>query len=87
MTERASGTVLADAVKYTVMTNMAPIFLKNSLAIGVHMCKQCRVFEQLCCNVVIIPGTCGANPRPCQRGNGTGADDDSRMQVDSFKKV
>ena len=29
--ERASGTALADAVKFTVMMNMAPIFLRNSL--------------------------------------------------------
>ena len=28
--ERASGTALADAVKYTVMMNMAPIFLRHS---------------------------------------------------------
>ena len=32
--ERASGTVLADAVKYTVMMNMAPIFLRSSLQLG-----------------------------------------------------
>ena len=29
--ERASGTALEDAVKHTVMMNMAPIFLGNSL--------------------------------------------------------
>ena len=28
--ERASGTALADAVKYTGMMNMAPIFLRHS---------------------------------------------------------
>ena len=32
--ERASGTALADAVKYTVMMNMAPIFLWNNLQLG-----------------------------------------------------
>ena len=32
--EHASGTALADAVKYTVMMNMAPIFLRNSLQLG-----------------------------------------------------
>ena len=31
---RASGTALADAVKFTVMMNMAPIFLGNSLQLG-----------------------------------------------------
>ena len=34
--ERASGTVLADAVKYTVMMNMAPIYLRNSLQLGTY---------------------------------------------------
>ena len=34
--ERASGTALADAVKYTVMMNMAPIFLRNSLQLGTY---------------------------------------------------
>ena len=32
--ERASGTALADSVKYAVMVNMAPIFLRNSLQLG-----------------------------------------------------
>ena len=34
--ERASGTTLADAVKYTVMMNMAPISLRNSLQLGTY---------------------------------------------------
>ena len=34
--ERASGTAWVDAVKYTVMMNVAPIFLKNSLQLGTH---------------------------------------------------
>ena len=34
--DRASGTALADAVKYTVMMNMAPIFLGNSLQLGTY---------------------------------------------------
>ena len=34
--ESASGTILADAVKYTVMMNMAPIFLRNGLQLGTH---------------------------------------------------
>ena len=32
--ERASGTPLADAVQYTVMMNMVPIFVKNNLHLG-----------------------------------------------------
>ena len=34
--ERASGTALADAVKYTAMMNMAPFLLRNSLQL-LHM--------------------------------------------------
>ena len=34
--ERASGTALAVAVKFTVMMNMAPIFLGNSLQLGTY---------------------------------------------------
>ena len=37
--ERASGTMLADAVKYTVMMNMAPILLRSSLQLG-YICQQ-----------------------------------------------
>ena len=81
--ERASGTALADAVKYTVMMNMAPIFLWNSLQLGtyansaalrtalLHWCYSSRNF--------------GANPT-VSAGNGTSADDD-RVQVDSLKKA
>ena len=32
--ELASGTAKADAVKYTVMMNMAPMFLRSSLQMG-----------------------------------------------------
>ena len=34
--ERASETALADAVNYTVMMNMAPIFLRNNLQLGTY---------------------------------------------------
>ena len=34
--ERASGTALADAVKYTVMMNVAPTFLWNSFQLGTY---------------------------------------------------
>ena len=37
--ERASGTVLSDAVKYTVMMNMAPMFPLKQSAIG-YICQQ-----------------------------------------------
>ena len=38
--ERASGTTLADAVKYTVMMNMAPIFLRNNLQVSARNGKR-----------------------------------------------
>ena len=82
--ERASGTVVVDAVKYTVMMNMVPIFLEeqivqwctyaNSAALRtalLHWCYSSRSF--------------GAYPTMTAR-NGTGADDDNRMQVDSLKR-
>ena len=69
--ERASGTALADAVKYTVMMNMAPIFLGTVCSL-VHM-PTVPLFR----NFV-------ANPTE-SAGNGTSADDD-QMQVDSLKK-
>ena len=74
--ERASGTALADAVKYTVMMNMSPIFLRNSLQLGTYAnsaalrtallqwCYSSRNFERI---------------RPCHLENRTRADD--RMQV------
>ena len=75
--ERASGTALADAVKNTVMMNMAPIFLRNSLQLGtfpnsaaLRWCYFSRNFR--------------ANPT-VSAGNVTSADDDP-MQVDSLKK-
>ena len=76
--ERASGTVLADAVEYTVMMNMAAIFLRSGLQLG-YTCQQhsssCRCYSSR---------NFGANPT-ASSGNGTSADDD-RMQVDSLKK-
>ena len=39
--EHASGTALADTVNYTVMMNMAPVFLRNSLQLG-NISQQCR---------------------------------------------
>ena len=63
--ERASGIALADAVKYTVIMNMAQIFLRKSLQLGTYANSTSRNF--------------GANPT-ASSGNGTSADDD-RMQV------
>ena len=47
--ERASGTALADAVKYTVMKKMAPFFPGSSLQLGTYA----KSIEQVC--VILIP--------------------------------
>ena len=80
--ERASGSALADAVKYTVMMNMAPNFLRNSLQLGTYANSTALrgALLQWCYSSRIF----GANPT-ASSGNGTSADDD-RMQVDSLKK-
>ena len=80
--ERASGTALADAVKYTVMMNMAPIFLRNSLQLGTYA-NSAALRTALLPWCYSSPNT-GANPT-VSAGNETSADDD-RMQVDSLKK-
>ena len=56
--ERASGTALADAVKYTVMMNMAPIFLRNNFQLGT--CCQQHSSSRSPVTVVL---NFGANPR------------------------
>ena len=80
--ERASGPALADTVKYTVMMNMA-LFLRNSLQLGTYanstalrttVLQRCHSSRNF-----------GASPT-MSAGNGTCADDDNRMQVDSLKK-
>ena len=48
--ERASGTALADAVKYTVMMNMAPIFFRSSLQLGTY--ANSTPFRAPCCSGV-----------------------------------
>ena len=80
--ERGSGTALADAVKYTVMMNMAPIFLRNRLQLGTYPKSAAlrNALLQWCCT----SRNFGANPT-VSAGNGTSADDDW-MQVDSLKK-
>ena len=81
--ERASGTALADAAKYTVMMNMAPIFLWNNLQLGTY--ANSAVLRTALLQSCYPSRNFGANPT-ASCGNGTGADDDNRMQVDSFKK-
>ena len=80
--ERASGTALADAVKCTVMMNMAPIFLRNILQLGTYENSTAlrTALLQSCCS----SRNFGANPT-VSAGNGTSAYDDW-MQVDSLKK-
>ena len=80
--ERTSGTALADAVKYTVIMNMAPIFLRNSPQLGTcvnNTALRAALFQWCCSSRNFV-----ANPT-ASSGNGTSADDD-RMQVDSLKK-
>ena len=81
--ERASQSALADAVKYTLPMNMAPNFRRDNLQLGayensaalrtalLHRCYSSRNFRA---------------SQTTLAGNGTGADDDNRMQVDSLKK-
>ena len=80
--ERASGTALASAVKYTVMMNMAPIFLRNSLQLGTY--ANSTALRAALLQWCYSSRNSGANPT-ASSGNGTSADDD-RMQVDSLKK-
>ena len=80
--ERASGTALADAVKYTVMMNMAPNVRRNSLQLGT--CANSAALRTAVLQWCFSFRNFGANPT-VSAGNGTGADDDG-MQVDSLKK-
>ena len=80
--ERASGTALADAVKYTMMMNMAPIFLRSSLQLGTY--ANSAALRTALLQWCYSSRNFGANPT-MSAGNGTSADDD-RMQVDSLKK-
>ena len=62
--ERASGTVHADAVKYTVMMDTSPIFLRNNFQLGTY--ANSVVFRTVFCyNGVVIPETL-EDHRPCQ---------------------
>ena len=61
------------------MMNMAQI-LFGTVCSWVHT-PSVPLFEQLCCYGVTLP----ANPT-VSAGNGTWADDDNRMRIDSLKK-
>ena len=80
--ERASGTALADAVKHTVMMNMAKMFLRKSLQFGTY--ANGTALRAALLQWCYSSRNFGANPT-ASSGNGTSADDD-RMQVDSLKK-
>ena len=54
--ERASGTALADAVKYTVMMNVAPIFFSGTVHNWEHI-PTVPLFKQPCCNGALHPET------------------------------
>ena len=79
--ERASGTALADAVKYTVMMNMAPTFLGNSLQLGTY--TNSAALRTALLQWCYSSRNFGAYPT-VSAGNGT--IDDDWMQVDSLKK-
>ena len=80
--ERASGTALADAVKYTVMMIMAPNILSNSLQLGTY--PNSAALRAALLQWFFSSRTFGANPTVAA-GNVTSAVDD-RMQVDYLKK-
>ena len=79
---RASGTALADAVMYTVMMNMAPIFLRNSLQLGTY--PNSAGFQAALLQWCYYSRNFGANPT-VSAGNVASVDDD-RMQVDPLRK-
>ena len=58
-------------------------FLRNSVP---YANRVLHFFEQLCCSGVPLPERFGANPT-VSAGNGTCANDDNQMQVDSLKKA
>ena len=81
--ERASGTALADAVKYTVMMNMAPIFLRNSVQLGTYANSTALLRAALFAVVLLLSKLWSESDRVIW--NVTSADDD-RMQVNPVKK-
>ena len=81
--ERASGTVLVDAVKYTVMVVMAPVVRRNFLLLGTY--ANSVAFRTALLQWCYFSRNFGANPT-VSAGNGTGADDDNMVQVESLNK-
>ena len=81
--ERASGSALADVVNYTMMMNIEPIFLENRLQLGTYVYSTAlrTALMQWCYS----SRNFGASPT-VSAGNGTGSDDDNRMQVDPSKE-
>ena len=77
--ERACRTAWADAVKSTVMMNMAPICLRNTLQLGTY--SNSAALRAALLQWCHSPRNFGANPTVAA-GNVTSTDDD-RMQVDS----
>ena len=63
--------------------NMAPIFLRNSLQLGTY--ANSAALRTSLLQWCYSSRNFGAN-QTVSAGNGTGADDDNRMQVDSLKK-
>ena len=63
--ERASGAADADAVMYTVMMNVTPNLLGNSLHLGIYLCKQCRSSNS-CVAMVLLSPEALEHPRPRQ---------------------
>ena len=68
--ERASGIALADALKYTVMMNMAPIilFLRNQFAVG-YIRQQCRSSNSFVAVVLLFPKRWSESDRVCWKWN------------------
>ena len=65
--------------RHTVIMNIAPNFLGNNLQLGSY--ANSAALRTTLLQWCYYSRKCGANPT-VSAGNGTGADDDSRMQVD-----
>ena len=79
----ASGIVLADAAKNTVMMEMAPFCLRNNLQLST--CANGAALRTVLLQWCYSSRNLGAT-LTVSAGDGTGADDDNRMQHDSLKK-
>ena len=75
-------TALADAVTFTVMMDMAPIFPRNSLQLGTY--AKSTTLRAALLQWCYSSRNFGAN-LTASSGNGTSAHDD-RMQVDSQER-